>query len=369
MMIPALLARHARLAGIGALSLLLHLLAIALINPQVAPPATRGSPALSVRLTQVASVAQQPQAPLQADGFSQLGGASESGSAAPDSAALAPDPVPDPAPAPAQAAASTRARSTAPTMSADTQAGIVIDSPPDQTIRRTPGQDGDARAVRMPGRYRVAPPPSARLSYTVRASSPDGATAAGGQAQLTWTNEGTRYGLQMNGVLGERRSEGDVDDAGVAPLRAVEPLGAGSATTRFERDAGQIVAGGANTAHRLLQGSQDLASLLLQLSGMGLADAAQMKGILEFWVGGAEGARIERFEVLGREPLATGAGTLATVHLARLNDPDAVDAPRLEIWLAPQHAWLPVQLRLSRLDGAAQTQTLATIEIAPVPQF
>lgn len=322
MSIPALLARHRRLLAIGLLSLLLHLLALAWIERRLAlPPPSAGGAALAVRLAPVAAPAALAQA-----------------AAAPAPPATPPEEALPLAAAPAQ----TRAAPAAPQE-------ILPDLAPDAL----PGQGGVSFRFRMPARYRVMPPPPVRLTYTVTRGA-----ASEGNAELTWRSDGNRYQLQMDGILGQRSSTGAIDDAGVAPEQAVEAFGAGSVTTRFDRSAGTVQAGLDAQADRLAEGSQDSASLLAQLAGMGLADPSQMREVLEFWVAGPGGARIERYRVLGPERIATGAGEMEAVRLLRMSDSGE---RRLEIWLAPGHDWMPVQLRVTEPDGTARTQTLARI--------
>ena len=88
-----------------------------------------------------------------------------------------------------------------------------------------------------------------------------------------------------------------------------------------------------------------------------------MQGVIEVMVGGPDGAHAARFEVLGRERLATGAGSLATVRLAELAEPGR---RRLEIWLAPERNWMPVQLRVTEPDGSVANQVVTGIDTAPV---
>lgn len=338
--------RRRRLLAVGALSLALHLLAIAWIDTRLRqPPASAGSPVLSVRLTQAARGADQPRAPGDAVRRPQPM----------TRAAAVPVPARPLAPAAAPSPEPPAARQAAPAVVADVAADVV------------PGQSGSAIRYRMPGRYRVDPPPSARISYTLQRGPAGGEPGTRGQAWLDWRSDGLRYRLQVDGVLGVLESEGDIDDAGIAPRSATEALSAGSATTRFDRDAGAIVAGHDEASHQLVQGSQDMGSLLAQLAGMGRADPTQMQDVLEFWVGGAHGARIERFEVLGPERLETGAGPIDTVKLARLSESGEPGEGLIEIWLAPERSWLPVQLRLTSPDGATLTQTAAAIEVGPQP--
>jgi hypothetical protein len=65
--------------------------------------------------------------------------------------------------------------------------------------------------------------------------------------------------------------------------------------------------------------------------------------------------RIARFRVLGREDVATGAGTLSAWHLAELAAPGVA---RLDVWLAPDQGWLPVRVRVEDAGGSV-TQTLS----------
>lgn len=305
------LARHARLLGIGLLSLLLHLGAIAWLEL----PARRTVDAvdaapLAVRITQAetskvaAAAAPAPARP------------------APSDTVVAPRPAPEPAAMPAPSL------------------------PPLQA-----SEQGDVLPSAMPGQFRVSPAPPARIDYRLD----DGASA-----RLDWRTDGSSYRIEVDGILGLLDSEGGLDDGGLAPLRAGEPAGPGRATTEFDREHGVIVSRLGGRRAQLAGGAQDRASLLLQLAGMGRANPDQLRGVLTFWIGAAGGARQERYEAMGMETLDTGVGALEALRLAQLAPPGA---PRLEIWLAPGRDWLPVQLRLTMPDGAVRTQTLAALDV------
>ena len=324
-------ARYRRLLATCLASLLLHLLAIAWIDARLAPPVpTIGNPALSLRLVDAAPAApaRMPQAPD----------------------LPAPEVVTPQSPA-------------VPTVDApDDAAPLPLSTP--MVEPAPPDLGGDISPTRVPNTYRVKPPPSGRIDYTVTRSAPGGAPQDAGSASMRWHSDGLRYTVEIDGVLGTLASEGQVDDAGIAPERALRAVGTGQAATTFDRASGAI-AGPEGGADQLVPGSQDPASLLLQLSGIGLGDARQAKvnKELEFWVGGAGGsAGVERYRVLGPERIATGAGPLETVRLARISE---AGAARLELWLAPRHAWMPVQLRVTGADGAVSTQTLASVAIEP----
>ena len=320
-------ARYRRLLPAGLASLLLHLLAIAWVDTRLAPPAiTVGNPALALRLVDAVPAAPAPQAP---------------DLPAPELA------TPDVTPVPAI---------DAPVAEVSAPAPDPVTAPP------PPAPEGDVAPARMPNTYRVTPPPSGRIDYTVTRSAPGGAAQDAGRASMAWRSDGNRYTVELDGVLGTLSSEGRVDDAGIAPDRARRAVGAGQATTTFDRTGGTI-ARAQGGADQLAPGSQDPASLLLQLAGIGLGDARQVKNELEFWVGGAGGAGVERYQVLGPERIETGAGPLDTVRLARVGEHGA---SLVELWLAPQHAWMPVQLRVTGADGAAATQTLAAAAIDPL---
>lgn len=308
------LARHGRLLGLGLLSLLLHLGVLAWFEL----PARRAADAfdaapLAVRIahTETSEVV-APAAPVPAR-------------PAPGKPAVAPQAAAElaavPALAPLQASSA-----------------------------------GDVLPGAMPGQFRMSPAPPARIDYQ---------TGDGGSAQLTWRTDGSSYRIEVDGILGELDSEGGLDDGGLAPLRASEPAGPGRATTEFDRARGVIVSQLGARRAQLAGGAQDRASLLLQLAGMGRANPDQLRGVLDFWIGAAGGARQERYEVMGKEMVETGIGTLETLHLAQLA-PEG--APRLELWLAPGHDWLPVQLRLTMPDGAVRIQTLAALEVERAPE-
>lgn len=317
MRFPAFLARHRRLLGVGLASLLLHLAALAWLGfPAQRAPGVREPAPLTLRIARAGTERATPR------------------------------PAPGPSPASQPAPGSTPQPAPAP------DAGPEDTSSPLPALAplRAAGQ-GEVLPGAMPGQFRVSPAPPARLDYRV---------SGGGAARLEWRTDGSSYRLALDGILGALDSEGGLDDGGLAPLRASEPAGLGRASTEFDRARGVIVSHLGARRDQLAGGAQDRASLLLQLAGMGRANPDQLRGVLAFWIGAAGGARQERYEVMEMETVDTGIGAVEALRLAQLA-PEG--APRLEVWLAPGQAWLPVQLRLTLPDGAVRTQTLDALEI------
>lgn len=318
MRFPVFLARYRRLLGVGLASLLLHLAALAWLEfPAQRAPGVREPAPLTLRIARAGPDRATPRpapSPLPAS-----------------------RPAPEPAPAPDAGPAADPQAAPAP---------LPVLAP-----LQASGQ-GEVLPGAMPGQFRVSPAPPARLDYRV---------SDGGAARLEWRTDGSSYRIALDGILGALDSEGGLDDGGLAPLRASEPAGPGRARTEFDRAHGVIVSHLGARRDQLAGGAQDRASLLLQLAGMGRANPDQLRGVLAFWIGASGGARQERYEVMGMETVDTGIGALEALHLAQLA-PEG--APRLEVWLAPGQAWLPVQLRLTLPDGAVRTQTLDALEIA-----
>lgn len=333
MNVSAVRARHLLLPALFLLSLALHLLALMWLDPRPALRLTATGP-LTVRLADAgAGVSLPAMAPPV-----RTPAAPAVPPAAPSLPALPIPPAPLPQELPAAAEPAFIPSTAAPSAATDGAALPQQDTGPPQ----------------RPSQYRTASHDSVRIDYCIKGMD-------GGDARLAWETDGSSYRLELDGILGEIISEGGLDDAGMSPRRTSERWGAGRATTLFDRARGQIIDGVTGRSAQLLPGSQDAASVLLQLASIGQADPDQLRSRLAFWMGGVAGARVVYFETAGQESLDTGIGTLETVRLVRLADDSA---PQLEVWLAPAKGWLPVQLRLSEPDGAARTQTVCAISAA-----
>ena len=218
-------------------------------------------------------------------------------------------------------------------------------------------------------RYQVNLPPSASFDMTVARVDADG-TKWTGAAAMTWHTDGSRYRASVEaGVsllitrvnLLVLRSEGTIDDYGIAPVTATEKRARRAETaTHFNRDAGTISFSASERSYPLLVGAQDKATVPFQLGGIGRADVNQLGGDIDIQVGEEKAATIFHFELVGEEELDTRMGKLATWHLTRPPKPGTYSS-RLDIWLAPGLNWYPVQIRNTEANGALTTQTVSNI--------
>lgn len=237
----------------------------------------------------------------------------------------------------------------------ETPAAVVPDAAPRQGLRR----------------YKVNLPPSASFDMTVDRVDADG-TKWTGSATMTWHTDGSRYTASVEAgvsVLIARinalvmRSEGEIDDYGIAPVRATEKRARRSETaTHFNRADGTITFSASERSYPLLVGAQDRATVPFQLGGIGRADVNQFGGDIDIQVGEEKEAIVFRFHLVGEEEIDTRQGKLVTWHLSRPPKPGSYSSG-LDIWLAPGMNWYPVRIRNTEASGALTTLTVSNIKM------
>lgn len=204
--------------------------------------------------------------------------------------------------------------------------------------------------------YATRLPPTFRWSYHLQRG------LLAGTGVLDWQPAADRYHLSLTGSIAgvtllEWISQGGFDRAGLAPTRfTVSSRGRAPQAANFQRAAGKITYS-ANTAERALPaGAQDRLSWLVQLSAVVAADPARHAKAgarIALPVSGTRGdLGVWDFEVLGLQPVDTPFGRVEALALRR-GERHAFDT-RGEVWLDAQRHHLPVQVRLSTIDGRGQ---------------
>jgi hypothetical protein len=285
-----------------------------------------------------------------------------------------PRPRKAPKPAPPQDSAPTAPAAPAATGEPAPPAGAATDTPaPAEAAPAAPETppapaEPAAKADEAP-HWKVALPPSAKLDMDVKRKDADG-TNWSGSASLGWQLDGGSYRATQEvsvslliarvNVL-EVRSEGAIDDFGIAPATFNEKRRNRSATaTHFNQQERKITFSASERTLPLAPGAQDRATVLFQLAGIGRADVNQYGKDIDIQVGEDRDAPVYRFQLVGEEELETKMGKLVTWHLARPPKPGSYSA-RLDIWLAPSQDWYPVQIRNTEGNGAVTTQTVTRI--------
>ena len=179
--------------------------------------------------------------------------------------------------------------------------------------------------------------------------------AAGGE--LWWLPDGTHYNARLEITFLTARlrtwtSKGDLTEAGLQPLRfGDKPRGAEQAS-HFQRDKGIISFSANNPDVPLQAGAQDKLSALLQLSSLVAGAPARYSpgSSISFQAADAHRAELWDFKVGAAEPLDLPGGSVTGIKFSK--EPTVEFDQRIEVWLAPDMAYLPVRLRITEANSA-----------------
>ncbi|HJV87278.1 MAG TPA: DUF3108 domain-containing protein [Noviherbaspirillum sp.] len=216
-------------------------------------------------------------------------------------------------------------------------------------------------------KYRVNVPPSAELSYKIK--SRQKGFPLEGDGIIKWSVGDRKFSVSnearavLIGKILDARSEGVIDDYGLAPVSFTEKRFRKSpATTTFDRAAGVVRFPESDQTAPLSGGEQDRSSAVWQLVSIARAAQGKFKPGSEwtFTVAGRRDADAWTFKVLKPEKIDTALGKLNTLHITRLNEPGSGDQ-QIDIWLAPQQEWYPARIRYSESDGDFIEQTVENI--------
>ena len=213
--------------------------------------------------------------------------------------------------------------------------------------------------------YKLAP--SADLVYSIKARQRG--IALSGESVSNWRAGDGKYSLlaetkaALFGKILEQRSEGTVDDYGLAPTQFVEKrFRKEAATTTFKRDSKTIVFSEGDDSYPLKGGEQDRNSTVWQLVSVARAAPEKFTPGSEwsFFVAGRHDAEPWTFKVVKQETVATGQGLVEAVHLIKAPPPDK-KGQQVDLWLAPSLEWYPVKVTFADEDGDYVEQTLQKV--------
>lgn len=210
-------------------------------------------------------------------------------------------------------------------------------------------------------------PPPAELSYSIKARQ--SGLALDGNATLKWKTGGNKFTVETEsramlfGKILDAKSEGNIDEYGLAPATYVEHrFRRDPTTTTFNRAANTIGFSASATSYPIAGGEQDRNSAIWQLIAVARAAQGKFKPGSEwlFFVAGQHDAERWTFKVAKQETLRTPLGNVATMHVVKAPPPDA-KGQQVDIWLAPSLEWYPVRLRYTEPDGDFIEQTLESV--------
>jgi Protein of unknown function (DUF3108) len=194
---------------------------------------------------------------------------------------------------------------------------------------------------------------STRLKYNVIATK--GSLSFSARAELLWLQDGSTYDARLEVSafpFGARiqSSTGRLTAQGLEPKRFADKFRT-EVAAHFERDK-RLVTFSANTPQvPLLTGMQDQLSVVMQLSAMIAGAPGQYPSgtAITFDTIGPRASEKWVLIVGEEEKLSLPGGELLALKLTR--KPRGDYDQTLELWLAPQLAYLPARIKLTEKDG------------------
>nr|WP_301334715.1 DUF3108 domain-containing protein [Variovorax dokdonensis] len=173
--------------------------------------------------------------------------------------------------------------------------------------------------------------------------------------QLDWRHDGDRYEARLAlkvlfKTVRAQVSTGRISNGGLAPERFSETRRQGESSELRRAESKVVFSNGAPEA-ALEPGAQDRLSVVLQLGAMLAADDERHPpgSRILMQVVGVKDAEDWTFEVLEDATVSVPAGQYRARHLIRI--PRRPDDYRMDIWLAPDLGYLPVQMRQTQQNG------------------
>ncbi|PIY29464.1 MAG: hypothetical protein CO105_12560 [Comamonadaceae bacterium CG_4_9_14_3_um_filter_60_33] len=227
-------------------------------------------------------------------------------------------------------------------------------------------QAGTVLSMQQTAFKRTALPPATKLIYRVDSNK----FPFRMRAELLWQHQEPGYQARLRfsafGLTRMQTSLGKFDAFGLAPERFTNTF-RNEEVASFDRAQG-IVRFSANTPSAVLQpGAQDRLSVTLQLAAL-VASAPQRFApgtVLNVQTVSHRDADAWRFKFGGMETLQLPGGTLQALKLERM--PRKAQDQQLELWLAPELAYLPVRIRLTETNGDYADQKWQATEAADSP--
>jgi hypothetical protein len=210
-------------------------------------------------------------------------------------------------------------------------------------------------------------PPSADLHYDLAARQRG--LSLKGDATVNWRAGDGKYDVRVEsrvailGTLLDNRSQGAIDDFGLAPAEFSEKRMRKDPTSiAFDRGEKRMSFSEGEKTYPLKGGEQDRVSITWQLAAVARAAGDKFKPGSEwpFFVAGRSSAEAWTFKVVKREKVNTGLGQVDALLVSREALPGSRDQS-IEIWLAPEHEWYPVKIRFTEGDKETIEQTLKSI--------
>jgi len=221
---------------------------------------------------------------------------------------------------------------------------------------------GDAAPAVSPVFNIVAPAPVV-LKYKVIGSY-KGLTY-GADSELAWSHTGGQYEAVSTVkafLLGTRRasSVGRITPKGLAPSHFSDKTRSDQSAD-FDEAKGKISFSANSPDAPWIRGTQDRVSIFVQLASMlaGKPSAFGSGSSITLYTVGPTVAENWSFSVHAEETLDLPIGKMQAVKLSR--KPRQENDQKLELWLAPSLAYLPVRNRVTMANGDVVDQQLAEV--------